>query len=313
MKVLPRDFVETREGLIFAVVDSHVEDNKVLAFLRYAPEGQGPRKVSTDEANGLLAKHYPRYLHHSTRLDAPLHGVPLGDIVHHHRPRERLRIITARGAEDIIEERLLYLVDLLAIKGVPVGDLGVTGSLLIGRQNPASDIDLVAYGSAVFFSARSAVRRLMDDGELDDLSESDWREAYARRQCELDYDEFVWHERRKGNKGMAGGSKFDLALIEACPGMADTLRWRKSGSTVLRARIFDDAGAYGQPSVYRIDHPEIAEILSFTHTYTGQAMSGEWVEAAGSLECCEDGRKRLVIGSSREAPGEYLRVWRGPE
>jgi predicted nucleotidyltransferase len=57
-----------------------------------------------------------------------------------------------------------------------------------------------------------------------------------------------------------------------------------------------------------IGHAEIGEILCFTHTYVGQALTGETVEAAGAVEACDDGRKRLVVGSSREAAGEFVRV-----
>jgi predicted nucleotidyltransferase len=74
--------------------------------------------------------------------------------------------------------------------------------------------------------------------------------------------------------------------------------------------VVDDAAAYDYPARYRVDDPEVGEILVFTHTYVGQAVRGEAIEAAGQLEEEASGRLRLVIGSSREAPGEYLRVER---
>ena len=43
-------------------------------------------------------------------------------------------------------------------------------------------------------------------------------------------------------------------------------------------------------------------------TYTGQAVSGEVVEASGVLELGPADQQRLVIGTSREAQGEYLKV-----
>lgn len=308
MKVLPRDFVETREGLVFAVVDAVLEDDKVLAFLRYAPDSGVKRKVSTDEANSLLRHEYPRYLHRSARLDASLHAVPLADIAQHHRPRERLAAITQRGPQDAIEEDLLRLLELLATLGVPVERLGVTGSLLIGRQNPTSDIDLVAYGREAFFAARAMVSQLIKADKLEEPGEADWRVAFERRGCALGYDEFVRHERRKGNKGMIAGRKFDLALIQEVCAETDLGVWRKCGGALIRAQVVDSSNVFDQPARYRIDHPELSEILSFTHTYAGQAEAGEWVEAAGAIETHDDGRKRLIIGSSREAPGEYIRV-----
>jgi len=304
-RYLPRDFIETAEGLVFAVVDGLPEDGKVLSFLRYAAAG----KVSTDAANALLRERHPHYLHHSARLDARLHAVPIVNVRRHHRPRAKLREILAREPVDAVEAKLQRLVALLVEGGLPVEAVGVTGSLLIGRQTPGSDLDLVVYGREHFFRARAMVRALVEADRLGDLDADAWREAYRRRGCELDYAEFLRHERRKGNKGMVEGTKFDLALIaegDALPG--PPAAWRKTGQALIRARVLDDARAFDQPARYLVDHPDIAEILSFTHTYAGQAQTGEWIEAAGAVESSDDGRQRLVVGSSREAPGEFIRV-----
>ena len=56
---LPKDFIETAEGLIFAVVSYQAQDGKVGCFLRYVRKGNGWRKGATDEANTLLQKNYP--------------------------------------------------------------------------------------------------------------------------------------------------------------------------------------------------------------------------------------------------------------
>ena len=301
---LPRDFVETAEGLLFAVVDGRPEDGKVLAWLRYAEAG----KLSSAQAEALLRQRHPQYLHYSARLDARLHAVPVAQIRCHHRPRERLRALLAQGPRDDVEQKLLRLAALLAQGGVPLAAVGVPGSVLVGRQRPGSDLDLVVYRREAFFRARSWVRALAEAGRLDELDADAWREAYARRGCALDFAEFLRHERRKGNKGMVAGTKFDLALIAEDEAPEPAAVWRKTGRAVVRARVLDDARAYDQPARYRIDHAAIGEILSFTHTYAGQAVAGERVEAAGAVEACDDGRKRLVVGSSREAPGEFIRV-----
>jgi hypothetical protein len=303
----PRDFLETHEGLVFAVVDPHIEGDRVLAFLRYAPQSGKLTKVGTETANRLLQADFPRYLHHSSRLQAQLHGVPLDAIHRHHRPRERVQELLRRGPADDLESKLLRLLGLLAECGVSTASLGVTGSLLIGRQTVTSDLDLVAYGRDAFSRARAAVMKAQAEGTLDVLDEAGWRDAYQRRGCSLDFEDFVRHERRKGNKGALEGTKFDLALVEECR-TPDCERWDKRGALTLSARVLDAADAFGHPARYRIEHSDISEILSFTHTYVGQARDGEWIEAAGTVEESAAGLKRLIIGSSREAPGEFLRV-----
>ncbi len=304
MIFLPRDFIETKEGLVFAVVDSIAENGKVLAFLSYAPTG----KLTTETANFLLSESYPQYLHYSTRLDAKLHAVPLHDITRHHQPRVRMQQLLANKPKDAIEAKLLRLVKLLADTGFDLTVLGVTGSLLIGRQTLNSDVDLVVYGRVHFFQVIANVRGLVEVGQLDTLNTEAWHDAYGRRGCELSFDEYLWHERRKGNLGMIEGTKFDLALIAEESAPKTETAWHKTGFAVIKAQVLDDTRTFDQPARYPINHAEIGEVLSFTQTYTGQAKTGETIEAAGQVEVSSDGRKRLVVGSSREALGQFVRV-----
>jgi len=308
MKPLARDFVETHEGLVFAVVTSSFQDDLVLGFLRYIPSAKGLRKVGTDEANAFLRKHHPRYLHHCKRRDAHLHAIPAHAVAVHHRPRERLTALRQRHPVDEVEAGLHRLVGLLVAEGIDASAIGVTGSVLIGGQHPASDLDLVVYERETFLRLRAAVLRLMADGRLHSLNDGDWLDAYSRRGCALTLDEFLRHERRKGNKGMVDGRKFDIALVTESAHAEPETGWTKQGQCRIEARIADDRHAFDHPARYGLDHPEIVELYSFTHTYVGQAFSGERVEAEGYLEVAPDGRKRLIVGSSREAPGEYLRV-----
>jgi len=57
-----------------------------------------------------------------------------------------------------------------------------------------------------------------------------------------------------------------------------------------------------------LKHSIITEAISFTQTYAGQAWPGEVVEVAGVVEETGSNRRRIVVGSSREAPGEYIKV-----
>lgn len=310
MTYLPRDFIETSEGLVFAVVDAGLEAGRALCFLRYAPIEGRLRKLGTDAANAYLKAQAPGYLFHSARLDALLHGVPVERIRRHHRPRARIASLLAAEPQDAMEAKLLRLLELFAARGVELDRFGVTGSLLLGVQTPASDLDVVVYGREAFFQTRAAVRAACSAGELAGLDEADWQEAYGRRGCALDFAEYCWHERRKYNKGLVDGSKFDITLIgEGLP--LDAGPVRKRGMARVRAEVVDAQYAYDCPALYRLRHPELSEALSFTQTYAGQAEAGETVEIAGLLEETAQGRLRIVVGGSREAPGQYIKVLRG--
>ncbi|MGZ8217497.1 nucleotidyltransferase domain-containing protein [Methylomagnum sp.] len=304
---LPRDFIETSEGFIFAVVDTCPEDGRVLCFLRYVRRDGRLRKLGTAAAQASLAAHAPAYLFTSKRLEASLHGVPTERIRRHYQPRERVRELLATSARDAIEAKAARWLRLMADHGLDLARLGLTGSLLLGAQTAASDLDFVIYGREAFFQARRLVHALIEAGELANLDEAAWREAYDRRGCALSFEEYLWHERRKFNKGLIDGTKFDITLTgEDAPHDVEPVR--KLGRTTLRAVVDDARHAYDHPAAYRLDHPDITEALSFTHTYAGQAEAGERIEIAGIVEETAAGQRRLVVGSSREAPGEYIRV-----
>ena len=73
----------------------------------------------------------------------------------------------------------------------------------------------------------------------------------------------------------------------------------------IRAKVTDASLAFDSPAVYEVDHKKITRVLSFTHTYSGQALTGEEIEACGVCEL--HGNERwLVVGTTREARGEYI-------
>ncbi len=307
--IAPKDFIETAEGLVFAVVMSSLEQNKALCFLRYVKSEQGWKKVATTQANAFLKQHRPHYLYYSPVLDAHLHGVPIDHINVHHQPRTRLRQLLQSKNQDLIESDTYQLCDLLQENGVDVVQLGITGSLLIGAQHPDSDIDLVCYQRQTFQHCRQMIHTLIKQGQLQSLTEADWRQSYGRRDCALSFADYVWHEQRKCNKAMINGRKFDLSFIDIgnhAPSKSET--YQKCGFVKLQCTITDDSGAFDYPAEFIVDDRQIDRIVSFTATYTGQAMRGETVEVSGTLEQDQHGVKRIVIGSTREAHGEYMRV-----
>ena len=295
-----RDFVEDADGWLYAVA---AYDNAVQAgcVLRYVPDPAGDRvrrstgvryrKLDFVEAYARVAAERPHC------LDL-LHRVPLDEIAAVHKPEEVFPAILTRDA------RVRRLADALEL--VP-DTAGCTGSLLVGLEGPGSDIDLVVYGGA-FDRARARLPHAIREGLVDDLSEELWQRVYAKRRPELTYEEFRLHEARKWNRGEIDGTYFDLlftrdyAEIDPRP----VPKGRVLGKAAIEATVTNAALAYDVPAVYELDHPEVARILSFTHTYSGQALAGEVVEAAGVLEQ-HGGEQWLVVGTSREPIGEYIR------
>ena len=291
------------------MVDHAIEHGKALCFLRYIKDNPGWKKVATEPANAYLKQYHPDYLHYSPVLDAHLHAVALERIVKHHRPKLRLQQIMQANRHDAVERDLFQLCGLLQQCGLDLTHTGITGSILIGVQQEQSDIDLVCYGRAVFHQCRAITRDLIAQGRLQDLNDRDWQVSYQRRSCELSYADYVWHERRKWNKAVINGRKYDLNFIDDTA-RADAAAYQKCGAVTLQCRIIDDTQGFDYPAEFKIDHEQFETIVSFTATYTGQAVKGEIVEVSGMAERTPQGVRRIVVGSSREAHGEYIKVIR---
>jgi len=83
-------------------------------------------------------------------------------------------------------------------------------------------------------------------------------------------------------------------------------RGKDIGTMKIKATVINSDFAFDSPAVYKVQHPEIDYVLSYTHTYAGQALPGELIEAQGVVEKIGE-MKRLIVGTSREPKGEWIR------
>jgi len=305
--VLAKDFIETVEGLVFAVVESGLEQGKVLCFLRYIRLNNQWKKLNTVEANQYLADYYPHYLYYSAVKQAHCHALSIEQIFKHHQPKEKVKQLLLADDNDPIQKDCATLCALFQEHGLNLDLVGITGSILISAQKQSSDIDLVFYSREAFNQARKITQTLIIKGHCSELTEQDWLDSYERRRCDLSYQEYVWHEKRKFNKAMIQQRKFDLSFVDMTPVNTST-SYQKLKPIVVQLKIEDDTFAFDYPAKFIVNHSAIHSIVCYTATYTGQAKAGEWIEVSGLVEQSTDGEKRIVVGSNREANGEYIKV-----
>ncbi|KUK63828.1 MAG: Uncharacterized protein XD82_0073 [Methanoculleus marisnigri] len=264
-----RDFIEDPHGCLYAV-SNYDNTDRIGCILRYVPDPNGER-------TNLLGRRYRKYdfaesfdwirEHEPEYLDA-VHRVPHCDVVRVYKPEEEIGKVAARSAR---VRRLLSHLDL------PAGSFGCTGSLLCGLENAASDIDLVVYGDA-WFVAQRQLRHLVEAGMIPGWNRGEFEGTY--------FD--LLYTRAYGN-------------LDAVPAGMGTVLCRAT----IEATVTDASLSFDSPAVYAVDHDEISRVLSFTHTYSGQALAGEVIEARGVVE--EHGDERwLIVGTTREAKGEYI-------
>lgn len=178
--------------------------------------------------------------------------------------------------------------------------------MLAGLENESSDIDFIVYGRAWFRARDIIARAKKEKNKITEISDEMWRDIYKKRKPELSFDEFLVHELRKGNRGMVRDTYFDLLYVRDWGEIQPCLRGQDIGFGTIEAVVTNADFAFDSPAIYKIQHPEISYVLSYTHTYAGQALVGERIEARGMVEVVGK-MKRLVVGTTREAKGEWIR------
>jgi hypothetical protein len=293
-----RDFVEDPDGWLYAV-SAYDNEINVGCVLRYVPDNEGERvgpsgkryrKYDFEEAYARIAREKPAYA-------GLVQRIPRTDLNRVLKPDLEIPHIAAS------HPRVKKLLDLFRL---PPGAVGCTGSLLCGLEKGSSDIDMVVYGDH-WFTAQALVKQGIADGRIEGMSPEMWRKVYEKRRPDIPYDVFVLHEQRKWNRGQIEGTYFDILYTRSYDKLAGAPAGKGEvlGKQTIVATVTDASLAFDNPAVYEIAHESVTKVLSFTHTYSGQALTGETIEACGVLE--QHGTERwLIVGTTREAKGEYI-------
>ncbi len=297
IKTRLRDFLITDEDWIFAVAD-YSHEKGVRSVLRYVPDPNGTRgnekkfmKLDFDDAFEFMKKNRPEWV-------SDVHIVPWNSVKKILAPNEKLPSLVKEN------KKVKTIVDALKNE-VLMDKMGVTGSLLADLQNASSDIDFIVYGRS-WFKARDIIEKAKKEGTaITEISDDMWKDIYKKRRPEISFEEFLLHEIRKGNRGMVEGTYFDLLYVRDWEDITPLIRGIDTGYQTIEATVTDADFSFDSPAIYEIDHPEIKFVLSYTHTYAGQALAGEKIQARGMVELAGN-IKRLVVGTTREPKGEWI-------
>jgi hypothetical protein len=287
-----RDYIITKEDLIFSVV-SYDLTRGVKGLLRYVPDRNGERerngiryrKLGWKESYSYIREKKPEYL-------ADVHLVPFSDV------KEIISPLHARIGNKIKK--------IFKILFVPRQKIGLTGSYLLGLNDKSSDVDVVVYGDS-FYLARENLKKAKKERKVRELTEDLWKYVYKKRSPSISYEEFLVHEIRKNHRGMIDGNYFDLLFVRDWSQIEGYRDWKgkEAGRKEIVAEVKDVIYPFDLPATYKIDHEFVKEILCYTHTYIAQAFPGETIKARGELEISEEAK--LIVGSSREAKGEWIK------
>ena len=309
MRIRPKDFIAIDEKLFFAVVNEYQEDNHALTFLRYMKDNAGMHKLTTKKAEKIIRDIYPEFQFNSDYADIVLHGIPINLIKEIYYPEQTVTRLLSMESPDNKQSDAIGIINTLLSVGFKKDYMGITGSIMLDMHNENSDVDIIIYGREQFLKIRKYIKNSLDKVGINSLTQAMWKDAYERRDCALSFNEFYSHEKRKFNKFIFGNSKIDISAI---PKKGEKYKesgpYKKISKDEISSIVTNDTYAYDFPARYLINHNRIKEVVSYTATYTGQARKGEKIEAAGFVEQDRDGVYRLLVGTSREAKDEYIRV-----
>jgi hypothetical protein len=321
-----RDFIKTREGLIFSVVSYYHPNDRYIAFLRYYPNEEGEREsegvkykkvTSTAESFKFLKENFPEYLSYSEIADAMLQCVPVSSVLKIYYPWKRLKEVIV-NPQSPYESKVAKLSKIFG--EIPTEKKGVTGSFLVNLHSNTSDIDFVIYGSKNFQKARKILKKSLEVGVVREPSEEEWLKSYEKRfpgKKPISFEEYCFHEKRKLHRGVIDGTIFDILFVRDYEEIREKhlyKKCRRRGKATVACTVTDSSLAFDYPSIYRVKCSAIPirEVSSYTHTYAGQARTGETIEACGWIEEVEvrGGKNyyRLVVGTTREAEDEYIKI-----
>lgn len=340
MDILHRFYIRTKDNLFFAVTNYQHPDSHIISFLRYVPSDDGDRmingikykKLSSNEAYSYIKEHHSDYLVDFNVENKKMMGVLREDVAEILSPIERLNeIINSDDNDDYYDKIRLLSKTFHEEADISYEDMGVTGSTLINLQNNnTSDIDFIVYGldnhrKAIEYFGKN---KNNPDSPLNRISGDYWEQVYHKRIFDdtMDFDEFIWYEDRKNNRGLINGTLFDIHLSRKSDEVAiDNFISKQMGKMKISARIVDDTLAYDSPAIYKISNQnivegpcvEIEEIISFTHTYAGIVKNNEEVIVSGVCEEMTDkitGEKKysIIVGTTRESLGEYIKLKENP-
>jgi predicted nucleotidyltransferase len=325
-------YLETVEGLYFAVKGLEHPPDRRLAVLRYAPDPHaGTRRkdgilyrrlYSFPEQEEWIAKTCPRYRAHDPVFGTALQSVPRSMVRQVHDPRLKLEALLQSPERHALEDAAVDFLSILQKEAsVPLHSMGITGSILIGMHTDRSDMDAVVFGEACCLRVHKTLQRLLDTAscaELKRLDPEGMQELHAQRfpDTGMDFLEFEALEKLKANQGRFRGRTWFIRFVKN-PDEAwnryGEFRYEPNGRMTIQAAVADSRDAIFTPCRYllsdvcsagRMPVPDLHEIVSFRGRFCEQARAGDRILAAGTLERIRDSRGRvryrLLLGNSPE-------------
>lgn len=331
MKPKDKDFIKTVDNHLFCVIGYLHPPDGYTAYLKYVPSpdgkwGKDGQRYSrtlpfyhvsqVENTYRYLKESYPQYLFDCPVRNITISWVPKSHVKQYYHPRERLREIKSRGANDSLEQKLLDLAIVLQEKAGTKNCLGVTGSILTGTHNPSfSDIDLTVHGHEASMRLMEALNELKDEADLVKSVTPEEKEGWVRNRAErfpLNIDNLRNIAEKRWNYGYFEGTYFSVHPIRTDEEITEDYgdnTYHRIKVVEGTATVTNNRDSIYLPVVYGVESPdEISEVVSFEGLYGSLFEIGDRVRFKGVLEEIKGKapRHRVLVGGAG-SPDGYIR------
>jgi predicted nucleotidyltransferase len=334
MKAREGDLIKTKSSVLFDVKGTTHPPERLVAFPRFIPDPQGPRKTAqgnygkiyslTDRFNYLKA-HHPNLIIYDPVFGETLCEVPTDQIATHYQPTEKLAALrTAKVLSPLENKALRLATELKEAADIPWTAVGISGSIMAGLTTTASDIDPLVYGQENSHKAYQTLKTLRTnpDSGFKPYTETELKVLYDFRfkDTHMSFEDFQVVESRKAFQGMYQGVDYFVRFLKdwnETPEQYGDITYRNCGYIKIQAAVADDSDALFTPCTYGLEAVEvlegpklapISEVSSFRGRFCMQAAVGEQIEAQGKIELITNKKSgqqyyRLILGNK---PTDYM-------
>jgi predicted nucleotidyltransferase len=327
--IIESHYLETKEGLFFAVKGLVHPPDRFFACLRYAPDPSGDRQKEgrrycrlyhfTEQLQVLHAE-YDYYLAFDLMCQTTLQSVPHSYLRHVYDPRLRLRELLQSERDPVEEDVVAFAGMLQQESNVPWNGLGISGSLLIGLHTSYSDLDVTVYGAQHGWAVHRAIKRLLatGTGPISKFDQRGLETLYSERVSDtrMSFSDFVSSEKDKVMQGHFRGRPYFIRFLREPAEVEENygdFHYTPLGRAGIIGTITDASESIFTPCRYSLEAVRfleeipaepVTEIVSYRGRFCEQAQTSDIIQAYGIIErvVSRDGRvwHRLLLGNHPE-------------
>ena len=293
-------------NVIMAVKGVLQPPGRVIALPTHILLDEGFKRIrSFEESLNYFIERYPEYYSWFSFAGRRLPAPPLDTVDKVYDP------LSVKHVERISPEAEEFRRTLIKESGVDEGFIGITGSILLGKCSPRSDIDLIVYGIENGRRVYESVKELRRSGDLEPLKDY-YELKKSRLDSPLPLRTWITVERSKILTGMFSGKAYTAKIVPLPSEYWESLDQEcvEMGSTGFIGEVIDDKYSILTPNRYsvsverrlfgEVEEGEVVEVFSVRSRFAEMASCGDRVKIIGRLEAVKLGGrkwKRVFLGN----------------